>query len=469
MRERNAVVLAFIVVLALVALWIDLPIDHPEWAQKLLFWQPEGTRDLELKQGLDLQGGLQVLLEADVPEGEELPDGALEAAKGIIENRVNGLGVTEPLIQIQGQQRIIVELPGIKDPDQAIATLKGTGLLEFVEVGDTFLPEGTIIRTSLGGDDLASSFVITPTAAVTETAVAPSGEVYETVMSGKHLKTAGVSTDEYGRPQINFELTSEGARIFAEYTRQNINSFLCITMDKVVISCPRIQSEIPDGQGRITSQQGFSLEDARGLAVQMRYGALPVPLKVLNNRTVGATLGQDSVQKSITAGVVGLSVVLLFMLSYYRLPGLLADLALIIYALLNLASFKLLPVVLTLPGIAGFLLSTGMAVDANVLIFERMKEELRAGRSLGASIEAGFSRAWTSILDSNLSTLITCAILYYFGGAFGASTVRGFAFTLGIGVLLSMFTAVIVTRTFVRFVFEVAGEKLRKNRWLLGV
>ena len=469
MRERNVVLLAFIVVLALVALWIDLPIDHPEWTQKLLFWQPEGTRDLELKQGLDLQGGLQVLLEADVPEGEELPDGALEAAKGIIENRVNGLGVTEPLIQIQGQQRIIVELPGIKDPDQAITTLKGTGLLEFVEAGDAFLPEGTIIRTSLGGDDLASSFVITPTAAVTGTAVAPSGEVYETIMSGKHLKTAGVSTDEYGRPQINFELTSEGARIFAEYTRQNINSFLCITMDKAVISCPRIQSEIPDGQGRITSQQGFSLEYARGLAVQMRYGALPVPLKVLNNRTVGATLGQDSVQKSITAGVVGLSVVLLFMLSYYRLPGLLADLALVIYALLNLAAFKLLPVVLTLPGIAGFLLSTGMAVDANVLIFERMKEELRAGRSLGASIEAGFSRAWTSILDSNLSTLITCAILYYFGGAFGASTVRGFAFTLGIGVLLSMFTAVIVTRTFVRFVFEVAGDKLRKNRWLLGV
>lgn len=475
MRERNVVVLAFIVVLALVALWIDLPIDHPEWTQKLLFWQPEGTRDLELKQGLDLQGGLQVLLEADVPEGEELPDGALEAAKGIIENRVNGLGVAEPLIQIQGRQRIIVELPGIKDPDQAIATLKGTGLLEFVEAGDAFLQEGTIIRTSLSGDDLASSFVITPTAeitptaAVTETAVAPSGQVYETVMSGKHLKTAGVSTDEYGRPQINFELTNEGARIFADYTRQNINKFLCITMDKVVISCPIIKSAIPDGQGVISSEQGFSLEYARGLAVQMRYGALPVPLKVLNNRTVGATLGQDSVQKSITAGVVGLSVVLLFMLSYYRLPGLLADLALIIYALLNLAAFKLLPVVLTLPGIAGFLLSTGMAVDANVLIFERMKEELRAGRSLGASIEAGFSRAWTSILDSNLSTLITCAILYYFGGAFGASTVRGFAFTLGIGVLLSMFTAVIVTRTFVRFVFEVAGEKLRKNRWLLGV
>ena len=479
MRQRNVVSLAFIVVLALVALWIDLPIDHPEWTQKVLFWQPEGTRDLELKQGLDLQGGLQVLLEADVPAGEELPDGALEAAKGIVENRVNGLGVTEPLIQIQGSRRIIVELPGIKDPDQAVATLKGTGLLEFIEAGDSPLEEGTIVRTDFGGEDLTSLFEITPTleimptAGVTTTAETLPAQVYKNIMSGKHLKTAGVSTDSYGRPQIYFELTSggpdEGAEIFREYTLNHINKFLCITMDKVVISCPIIKSAIRDGQGVISSEQGFSLEYARGLAVQMRYGALPVPLKVLNNRTVGATLGQDSVQKSITAGVVGLSVVLLFMLSYYRLPGLLADLALVIYALLNLAAFKLLPVVLTLPGIAGFLLSTGMAVDANVLIFERMKEELRAGRSLGASIEAGFSRAWTSILDSNLSTLITCAILYYFGGAFGASTVRGFAFTLGIGVLLSMFTAVIVTRTFVRFVFEVAGEKLRQKRWLLGV
>lgn len=468
MRERNLTLLIVIVVLTALVLWIDLSVSRPQWVQKLLFWQPEGTRDLELKQGLDLQGGLQVLLEADLPAGEELPEGAMEAAKGIVENRVNGLGVTEPLIQQQGERRIIVELPGIEDPDQAVTTLKGTGLLEFVEAGDTPLPEGTIIRTSLSGEDLTSAFVITPTAQITPTA-APSGEVYTSIMSGKHLKTAGVGTDEFGRPEIRFELTSEGAGIFSEYTRTHIGKFLCITMDKVVISCPRIESAIPEGQGRITSQQGFTLEYARSLAVQMRYGALPVPLKVVNNRTVGATLGHDSVQKSITAGLVGLSVVLLFMLSYYRLPGLLADLALIIYALLNLAVFKLIPVVLTLPGIAGFLLSTGMAVDANVLIFERLKEELRAGRSLGAAIEAGFSRAWTSILDSNLSTLITCAILWYFGGAFGASTVRGFALTLGIGVLISMFTAVIVTRTFVRFVFEVAGESLRERRWLLGV
>lgn len=477
MKERNLALLIGIVVLALVALWIDLPIDHPEWVEKLLFWQPEGTRDLELKLGLDLQGGLQVLLEADLPEGEELPEGALEAAKGIVENRVNGLGVTEPLIQIQRPRRIIVELPGIEDPDQAIATLKGTGLLEFIEVGDTPLEEGTVVRTTFGGEEVTPSAEITPTAEVTttaeltptETSGAPSGRVYKTIMSGKHLKTASVGTDEYGRPQINFELTSEGAKIFAEYTRDHIGKFLAITMDKVVISCPRIQSAIPNGRGRITSERGFPLEYARSLAVQMRYGALPVPLKVVNNRTVGATLGHDSVQKSITAGLVGLSVVLLFMLSYYRLPGFLADLALIMYALFNLAVFKLIPVVLTLPGIAGFLLSTGMAVDANVLIFERMKEELRARRPLGAAIEAGFNRAWTSILDSNLSTLITCAILWYFGGAFGASMVRGFALTLGIGVAISMFTAVTVTRTFVRFVFEVAADTLRQKRWLLGV
>jgi preprotein translocase subunit SecD len=469
MRQRNLILLIVIIVLTALALWIDMPIEHPEWTQNLLFWQPAGTRDLELKEGLDLQGGLQVLLEADVPEGEELPDGALDAVKSIIENRVNGLGVTEPLIQIQGDQRIIVELPGIDDPDQAVATLKGTGLLEFVEAGDLPLEEGTLVRTSLSETDLASTFVITPTGEITPTAPAPTDQIYETIMSGKHLQTAAVGTDEIGRPQISFELTNEGAQIFATYTSANIGKFLCITMDKAVISCPSIQSAIPDGRGRITSQQGFSLDYARGLAVQMRYGALPVPLRVVNNRTVGATLGQDSVQKSITAGVVGLSVVLLFMVAYYRLPGFLAALALVIYALLNLAAFKLLPVVLTLPGIAGFLLSTGMAVDANVLIFERMKEELRAKRPLGASIEAGFSRAWTSILDSNLSTLITCAILYYFGGAFGASTVRGFALTLGIGVLVSMFTAVIVTRTFVRFVFEAAGETLREKRWLLGV
>ena len=201
----------------------------------------------------------------------------------------------------------------------------------------------------------------------------------------------------------------------------------------------------------------------------MRYGALPVSLQVIGLRTIGATLGADSVQKSIIAGLIGLSAVLLFMIIYYRLPGLLAALALLMYAGINLAIYKLIPVTLTLPGIAGFLLSTGMAVDANILVFERMKEELRWGRTLGAAVEAGFSRAWTSILDSNLSTLITCAILIIFGRNFGAQSVMGFALTLGIGVAVSMFTAITVTRTFMRTVFErSAAEGMREKRWLIG-
>ncbi len=225
-------------------------------------------------------------------------------------------------------------------------------------------------------------------------------------------------------------------------------------MDKIVLSAPVIRSTI-DGNGQI--EGSFTTDEARSLAVQMQYGALPVALNVVDSRSVGATLGADSVQKSILAGVIGVLVVLLFMLVFYRLPGLLADVALIIFILINIAIFKLIPITLTLPGIAGFLLATGTAVDANVLIFERMKEELRAGKSMRAAVDAGFNRAWTSILDCNLSTLITAAILFYFGGAFGASTVRGFAITLVIGVLISMFTAVFVTRVLMRLVFQRRG------------
>jgi protein-export membrane protein SecD len=200
----------------------------------------------------------------------------------------------------------------------------------------------------------------------------------------------------------------------------------------------------------------------------MKYGALPVPLQVVENRTVGPTLGADSVARSITAGLIGLCVVLLFMLTYYRAPGLMADFALIIYALINFALYKLIPVTLTLPAITGFILSTGMAVDANILVFERMKEEVRGGRNLRAAMETGFKRAWTSIRDSNLSTLLTCIILFWFGSNFGASVVKGFAITLALGVVVNLFTAIVVTRTFLRFLFDVAEDKLRKTPWLLG-
>jgi preprotein translocase subunit SecD len=238
-----------------------------------------------------------------------------------------------------------------------------------------------------------------------------------------------------------------------------------------VISSPVIQSPITEGRGRITGQ--FTLDEVRGLVIQLKYGSLPVPLKVVQNRTVGPTLGADSVQRSIVAGIIGLILVALFMLIYYRLPGLLADLALIVYSLVVFALFKLIPVTLTLAGIAGFILSIGMAVDANILIFERMREELRHGKSLGAAIEAGYNRAWTSIRDSNISTLITCVILFWFGTNFGASIIKGFALTLAIGVLVSMFSALLVTRNFLRIIqtafFPGAKPGDGRINWLFGV
>lgn len=466
MGDRKVGQLIFVSVIALVALFIALPIRHPTWVNNLLIWQPEGYRDLELKQGLDLQGGLQVLLQADVGQGETVDSDAMEAAKVVVENRVNGLGVAEPLVQRQGEDRIIIELPGIDDPDQAIATLKGTGLLEFVEAGRQSLPPGTVLQTDHLGGGVAASGGVTETIGLLNP---DTGEPYRTLMTGADLQSAQVGLDQLtNQPVIQFELTDSGREIFREYTREHIGDVVAITMDKVVLSAPVIQNVI-DGSGQITGQ--FTRDEARSLAIQMQYGALPVPLSVIDTRAVGASLGADSVQSSITAGAIGILVVLLFMAIYYRLPGLLADLALVIFILINLSIFKLIPVTLTLPGIAGFLLATGTAVDANILIFERMKEELRAGKPLRVAVDAGFNRAWTSILDSNLSTLITAGILLYFGGTFGASSVRGFAITLIIGVLTSMFTAVFVTRVFMRLVFQRRGadEALSGRAWLLGV
>jgi preprotein translocase subunit SecD len=478
LRERNTALLVGIVILAIVLIWIDLPDNsgiHVHWGFINI------DKDIQVHQGLDLQGGLQVLLEADVPEGTEIDSEAIDTAKVIVENRVNGLGVTEPLVQKRGERRIIVELPGIEDPELAIATIQETGLLEFIDASYTFLAPGTKVKTDyLAGGEEATSLETpageeTPEAEPASTAE-PAPVVYHTVIAGAGLKDAGVTiVQEAGStlPVVAFELKPEAASTFAQHTASHTGQHLCIVLDKAIVSCPVIEDAIPDGKGIIRGR--FSPAEASSLAVKLRYGALPVPLRIETTRTVGPTLGQDSVQKSITAGAIGLSVVFLFMLVYYRFPGLLADLALAIYALLNFAIYKFgLPplfnhVTLTLPGIAGFLLSTGMAVDANILIFERMKEELRAGRSLGAAIEAGFGRAWTSIRDSNISTIITCAILFYFGSTFGASMVKGFALTLIIGVITSMFTAVTVTRTFVRFTFDTFGDSLRDKKWLLGI
>jgi protein-export membrane protein SecD len=511
-KTRNTVLLVVIVILTLVSIYVDLP-NSPGLHIEL--GSIKVDRDFEIKQGLDLQGGLQVLLEADLPPDEEIEPEAMDQVATIIDNRVNALGVVEPLVQVQGARRIIVELPGVEDPEIAIATFRETGLLEFIDSGNTFLPPGTPVETTYpllvsegatGGEirPTAVSPTVAPsspltsteplsltlpeglgaqtpgvvtdieTTEVTPTQPAAPSYVYPTVLAGIHLKGANAyrdpNTGEFG---IQFELTDEGAQLFSDFTTAHADYdrqpfyYLSIVLDKEVISSPHIKSPIPEGQGVI--QGDFSLEEARKLAIQLRYGALPIPLRVETTRSIGPTLGQESVQRSIRAGMVGLLIVLLFMLVYYRLPGFLADLALILYGLLNFALYKLIPVTLTLPAITGFILSTGMAVDANILVFERMKEELRAGRSLTSAIEAGFSRAWTSIRDSNISTLITCAILFYFGSTFGAGAVRGFAVTLALGVAINMFTAIIVTRTFVRMTFSWLGEKLETSRFLLGV
>jgi protein-export membrane protein SecD/preprotein translocase SecF subunit len=471
MDRRNISILIGILLLTGLCIWIvtsnveyTFPAESdgiatqetiPFWAA-LLPWQGNQQRSITVHQGLDLQGGLQVVLEADMPENQELGEGSMEAARIIVDNRVNGLGVTEPLVQLQGEDRIIVELPGISDPDLAISTIKETGLLEFVDAGSTPLPDGMIIKTTLGGDEAA--------------ATGEEGEepVFETIITGGDLdqvSNAGFNPDTRVI-EINFSLQSEGSEKFGEYTGNNIGSFLCIVLDKEVISCPRVNARITDS-GTISLGQD-NLEQGQALAIQLRYGALPVPLKVVESRSVGPTLGQDSVQRSIQAGTIGLIVVLLFMVVYYRLPGFMAALAMIIYGLLNFAVYKIIPVTLTLPAITGFILSLGMAVDANILVFERMKEELRAGRNLARAMELGFSRAWPSIRDSAVSTLITCVILFWFGSNFGASIVKGFAVTLGLGVIINIFTAVTVTRALLRFMIGVSGDGLKNNAFLMG-
>jgi preprotein translocase subunit SecD len=432
-------------------------------------------------EGLDLRGGVRVLLEADVPETTPITADQLQVVRQILENRVNGLGVTEPIIQLAGQRRILVEIPGIENPDEAIATIRQTGLLEFVEVdevGRAFLLRGEgPVLTDLDTGALPADSAETEAAASTPEAATPSGAeptevaptatpmVFHTVMTGAVLADAGRGSDGLGRPAVDILFTDEGARIFADYTTSHVNGYLAIILDKQVLSIPQIGEPITDGEAQISGD--FTNDEANALAVQLKYGALPVPLRIVENKTVGPTLGQDSLRASTEAGVIGLSAVVLFMALYYRLPGLLADLALVTYALITFALFKLIPVTLTLPGIAGFVLSIGVAVDANVLIFERMKEELRAGRPLQRAIDLGFSRAWPSIRDSNLSTLITCGILYWLGSAFGASIVKGFSLTLALGVAVSLFTAITVTRTFLHLVLD--SIQLESRPWLFGV
>ena len=459
--------LIFILVIVAIAIWMVLPGNPGIHIGSV-------NRQIQTRLGLDLVGGVQALLEADVPANQSVSAQDMQTARQIVENRVNGLGVSEAVVQQAGERRIVVELPGETDPQKALETIKQTGVLEFVAMDNSPVPVGTTIKT-----DFASLGEAQPTPGPTETQPAPSPTesgttqpvtpttstqepIYHTVMTGSDLKTVQVTTSATGEYEVSFTLTDQGTQIFGDYTSGHVGEILGIVLDKQVISTPTINSAITQGSGVITGN--FTLESANALAVQLRYGSLPIPLNVVESSTVGPTLGQDSLRKSLIAGIIGLSVVILFMALYYRLPGVLADLALMVYALITFALFKFIPVTLTLPGIAGFVLSIGVAVDANVLIFERLKEELRSGRTLRQAIDLGWNRAWPSIRDSNFSTLITCSILFWFGSTFGASIVKGFAITLAIGVLVSMFTAIIVTRSFLHLVLDNI-EFVKHVRW----
>jgi preprotein translocase subunit SecD len=442
-KERTRILFWLIVFISLLTLVIDLPKNLPlkfSWRNFSLdtqisrpdfdfsFGNFKLEKELELKQGLDLAGGTHLVFKAKM-EGvsEEDRSAALDAARNNIERRVNFFGVSEPLVQtskVGEEYRLLVELPGVTEIDQAIDLIGQTAQLDFREQEST--DSAVFITTGL---------------------------------TGKDLKRSQIQFDpNTGQPTVGLEFNAEGADLFGQITTRNVGMIVGIFLDEQPISLPRVDEPITSGKAVIRGD--FTLEEAKKLSIQLNAGALPVPIEVIEQRNIGATLGQESVARSVRAGLVGLLVVIGFMMAIYGRLGFLADLGLIIYGLITLALYKLIPVTLTLPGMAGFILSVGMAVDANILIFE-IKEEVRWGKKPREAMELGFGRAWDSIRDANICTLITCFILFNpFNWSFlnVSGMVRGFALTLGLGIFISLFTGIVVTRTLLRTFF------IRKER-----
>ena len=394
------------------------------------------NKDFKTRLGLDLSGGTHLALEANMKGiKKEDREYALESAKQVIERRVNLFGISEPIVQkarSQDSYRIIVELPGVTDVNRAVSLIGATAQLDFREFIDY-------------KESSESAFII-PTPLNTKA----------TGLTGKDLKRAALQfSSETGEPEVSIEFNGEGGKKFADITKRLIGKPLAIFLDEFPVTWPRVNTEIADGRASITGS--FTQEAAKTLALQLNAGALPVPVSVVEKRTIGATLGAQSVAESIQAGLIGLTIVAGFMIAKYGWLGLLADLALVLYGLLNFAIYRSIPITLTLPGIAGFILSIGMAVDSNILIFERFREEKRLGKPWRVAMELGFGRAWDSIRDANFTTLITCAILFNPGNwqlLPNSGLVRGFAVTLFIGVVTSLFTGIVVTRTLIRVLYK---------------
>lgn len=471
-----------ILLIAAAALWIVLPKGGSISLKALKI---PYSQSFKVHLGLDLQGGSHLVYQADfsgIAPADQAD--ALNAIRDTIERRVNSFGVSEPLVQVSGSNQIIIELPGIKNINDAINQIGQTPTLEF----KTQNPNAQQVN--------ASSTNLTLNA---------NDQWVSTGLSGKQLQKATVDFQQgqslSSQVVVRLTFDSDGAKLFSQITSANVGKPLAIFLDGQILSAPTVDAAITSGTAVITGN--FTVQQAKDLANNLNSGALPVPIKLISQETVGATLGKESVQKSVEAGIIGLLMIIVFMIVYYRFPGLLATFALLIYAVVSFAIFKigisftavvlvglffflgltvsawfgilallsyifliflngLAPVTLTLAGIAGFILSIGMAVDANILIFERLKEEIRSGKEIHKAVEEGFNRAWLSIRDSNVSSLITTVILYMFG----TPSIKGFAVTLGIGILISMFTAITVTRTFLR-VF--VGNNIATHPWLFGV
>ncbi len=534
-RKKLWITFAAIIVLAVLAGIIDWP-KGPDMKFNII--GKEVDKPLKVHLGLDLQGGTQLIYEADLSGiAEDEQEDSMTGVRDVIERRVNALGVSEPVVQtnrVGDHWRVMVELPGVTDINEAVKEIGETPSLDFREQPEMEVPveEGEVEEVKEeekkeGGENEGGSAdvieeqtdleieeardktvkkkkakkaegdeepdieqLINPD----ELQVVGEGDDVQildkegnsidmdklseqlqqekqglegygawemTELTGRHLKKAQLQFDQQtNEPIIALEFDNEGKKLFADVTERNVGKPLAIFLDGEMISAPVVNERIGEGQAVISGQ--FTIDEAKQLAIRLNAGALPVPIKLVSQTNVGATLGRTSVQRSFIAGILGLTLVAIFMIVFYRLPGVISVIALFIYALLVLALFKLIPVTLTLAGVAGFILSIGMAVDANVLIFGRIREELRAGKSLTVAIDDGFKHAWVSIRDSNVSTLLTCFILAWFG----TSIIKGFAITLGIGVLVSMFSAIVITKT---LLLLLAMPWVKKRPWLFNV
>ncbi len=396
---------------ALVRFWVVIA------AIVAVFCGTIGTLAGSIRQGLDLQGGTHIVMQAEETQENPVTPEAMNQVVGIMQKRINEMGLTEPIIQREGTSRIIIELPGEKDPQKAIETIGKTAVLEFKD------------------------------------------EEGNTALTGEDLRDAKEQMDQGKNPVVALEFSDEGGDKFARLTEANIGRHIGIYLDGELLTNPVVNEAITGGRAVITGQR--TLDEAKDLAILLRSGALPVKMSVMEVRTVGPSLGQDSKDKSVTAFTIGLTLVVLFMLGIYRMAGFVADVALLVYVLILLGILYMLSATLTLPSIAGIILSIGMAVDANVLIFERFKEEIASGKVLRLAVQAGFKRAFTTIFDANMTVIITSAILFFLG----SGTVKGFAFTLGLGVAVSMFTAITVSRTLLMFLIDASWIH---NPWWFG-